>query len=69
MRQLDVERGTGGNYAFYLSIPPKFFPTVVQQLKRSGLSDPGPAPRAGTRRGGGSSSRSRSAATWKRRAS
>jgi hypothetical protein len=36
--QLDAERGTGGNYAFYLSIPPKAFPTVVQQLKRSGLS-------------------------------
>src|SRR5215813_10348078 len=37
---LDHERGTGGNYAFYLSIPPGQFPTVVQQLKRSGLSDP-----------------------------
>ncbi|MGO9078734.1 MAG: glucose-6-phosphate dehydrogenase [Streptosporangiaceae bacterium] len=36
---LDAERGTGGNYAFYLSIPPKAFPTVVQQLKRSGLAD------------------------------
>jgi glucose-6-phosphate 1-dehydrogenase len=40
VRQLDLERGTGGNYAFYLSIPPKAFPVVVQQLKRSGLSDP-----------------------------
>jgi glucose-6-phosphate 1-dehydrogenase len=38
--QLDAERGTGGNYAFYLSIPPKAFPMVVQQLKRSGLSEP-----------------------------
>jgi glucose-6-phosphate 1-dehydrogenase len=38
---LDAQRGTGGNYAFYLSIPPKSFPLVVQQLKRSGLSDPG----------------------------
>ncbi len=36
--QLDTERGTGGNYAFYLSVPPKFFPDVVEQLKRSGLS-------------------------------
>jgi glucose-6-phosphate 1-dehydrogenase len=36
--QLDAQRGTGGNYAFYLSIPPKAFPMVVQQLKRSGLS-------------------------------
>jgi glucose-6-phosphate 1-dehydrogenase len=38
--QLDVERGTGGNYAFYLSVPPKAFPLVVSQLKRSGLADP-----------------------------
>ncbi len=36
--QLDEERGTGGNYAFYLSVPPKAFPQVVRQLKRSGLS-------------------------------
>ena len=40
VQTLDSERSTGGNYAFYLSIPPKAFPTVVQQLKRSGLSDP-----------------------------
>ncbi len=38
--QLDAERGTGGNYAFYLSVPPNAFPVVVQQLKRSGLSSP-----------------------------
>ncbi len=37
--KLDAERGTGGNYAFYLSIPPSQFPTVVRQLKRSGLAD------------------------------
>jgi glucose-6-phosphate 1-dehydrogenase len=42
--ELDEERGTGGNYAFYLSVPPKFFPEVVAQLKRSGLSDPQPGP-------------------------
>src|SRR5262249_51185859 len=41
VRQVDAERGTGGNYAFYLSIPPKAFPTVVQQLKRCGLSESG----------------------------
>src|ERR1700742_1001101 len=40
VRTLDAERSTGGNYAFYLSIPPKAFPTVTKQLKRSGLSDP-----------------------------
>ena len=50
--QLDAERGTGGNCAFYLSVPPKEFPLVVQQLKRSGLSvGPGPG---GHPAGGGS---------------
>ncbi|MEJ2578074.1 MAG: glucose-6-phosphate dehydrogenase [Kineosporiaceae bacterium] len=39
--KLDGDRGTGGNHAFYLSIPPKAFPVVVKQLARSGLSDPG----------------------------
>ncbi|MBA0050445.1 glucose-6-phosphate dehydrogenase [Streptomyces sp. AJS327] len=39
IEDLNKCRGTGGNYAFYLSIPPKFFPTVVSQLKRHGLSD------------------------------
>src|ERR1700756_4203165 len=34
--KLDEERGTGGNYAFYLSVPPKYFIDVVNQLKRSG---------------------------------
>src|SRR5580692_9065763 len=47
VHQLDIERGTGGNYAFYLSIPPKFFSTVVQQLKRSQLYDPGPTDDSG----------------------
>jgi glucose-6-phosphate 1-dehydrogenase len=37
---LDVQRGTGGNYAFYLSVPPAGFPLVVRQLQRSGLSQP-----------------------------
>src|SRR5262245_55311933 len=41
--ELDRERGTGGNYAFYLSVPPNAFPVVVRQLKRSGLSSPPPA--------------------------
>src|SRR4051794_11637107 len=36
---LDAERGTGGNHAFYLSVPPKFFADVVQQLKEHGLSE------------------------------
>lgn len=40
LNKLDVERGTGGNHAFYLSIPPNAFPLVCEQLKRSGLADP-----------------------------
>ncbi|MGW9112348.1 glucose-6-phosphate dehydrogenase [Microbacterium sp. NPDC055683] len=39
---LDVERGTMGNHAFYLSIPPKSFPVVAQQLLESGLVDDKP---------------------------
>jgi len=38
LADLDAIRGTGGNHAFYLSIPPRFFPIVVNQLQRSGLS-------------------------------
>ncbi|MFF7145060.1 glucose-6-phosphate dehydrogenase [Streptomyces nodosus] len=37
--ELNASRGTGGNYAFYLSVPPKFFPQVVRQLKKHGLAD------------------------------
>jgi glucose-6-phosphate 1-dehydrogenase len=39
VEKLDVERGTMGNHAFYLSIPPKAFPAVTEQLRRSGLAD------------------------------
>jgi len=38
VRDLDRVRGTGGNHAFYLSIPPNAFPVVCKQLSRSGLS-------------------------------
>jgi glucose-6-phosphate 1-dehydrogenase len=38
IHDLDRVRGTDGNHAFYLSIPPKFFPVALDQLKRSGLS-------------------------------
>ncbi|MFF0726480.1 glucose-6-phosphate dehydrogenase [Streptomyces sp. NPDC004134] len=40
IEDLDKARGTGGNFAFYLSVPPKFFPLVVQQLKEHRLADP-----------------------------
>ncbi|HYO85413.1 MAG TPA: glucose-6-phosphate dehydrogenase [Dermatophilaceae bacterium] len=35
---LDAERGTGGNHAFYLSVPPAMSAAVCRQLARSGLS-------------------------------
>ena len=40
VEELDVTRGTGGNHAFYLSVPPSSFPVVCKQLSRSGLSQP-----------------------------
>jgi glucose-6-phosphate 1-dehydrogenase len=36
---LDEARGTGGNHAFYLSIPPGLFQTVVNQLRSHGLAE------------------------------
>ena len=39
--RLDADRGTGGNHAFYFSIPPGDFPAVLKQLDRSGLAHPG----------------------------
>ena len=38
VRELDEDRGTGGNHAFYLSIPPAFFAQVCEQLERCGLT-------------------------------
>ena len=40
IHELDAHRGTMGNHAFYLSIPPKSFPVVTEQLRRSGLAAP-----------------------------
>ena len=61
--ELDRERGTRGNHAFYLSIPPKSFPLVAAQLKHRA------SPSSTTTSGGAWSSRSRSATTWSRPAS
>ncbi len=36
--ELDVQRGTRGNHAFYLSIPPKAFELVCRQLSVHGLA-------------------------------
>ena len=38
LEALRHERGTGGNYAFYLSIPPDDFPTVCRHLERTGCA-------------------------------
>jgi glucose-6-phosphate 1-dehydrogenase len=40
LEKLDAERGTGGNHAFYLSIPPNAFQMVCEQLQKSGLARP-----------------------------
>src|SRR4051812_4076155 len=40
--ELDVVRGTGGNHAFYLAIPPAFFGAVVDQLKEHDMVDKSP---------------------------
>ncbi|HYO32485.1 MAG TPA: glucose-6-phosphate dehydrogenase [Nocardioidaceae bacterium] len=42
IEELDRERGTAGNHAFYLSIPPRFFPDVIGQLKEHGLANNNP---------------------------
>jgi glucose-6-phosphate 1-dehydrogenase len=39
VHELDEQRGTGGNLAFYLSIPPGNFAQVCEELQRSGLAD------------------------------
>ena len=40
--ELDTERGTAGNHSFYLSIPPRDFPLVVNQLESAGLTQARP---------------------------
>jgi len=40
LRDLDESRGTGGNHAFYLSVPPSVSPVVCGQLADSGLATP-----------------------------
>ena len=40
LRRMDAQRGTAGNWAYYLSVPPEFFADVVHQLDRSGMATP-----------------------------
>ncbi|RNL59935.1 glucose-6-phosphate dehydrogenase [Nocardioides marmoriginsengisoli] len=42
IEELDQARGTRGNHAFYLAIPPTFFGAVAAQLKEHGLAEPNP---------------------------
>ncbi|WP_286953758.1 MULTISPECIES: glucose-6-phosphate dehydrogenase [Corynebacterium] len=37
--ELDTLRGTGGNWAYYLSVPPEFFSNICHQLERVGMSN------------------------------
>ncbi len=37
--EVDEDRGTGGNHAFYLAIPPDLFPVVISKLKKHGLAE------------------------------
>jgi len=39
LKDLAASHGTGGNAAFYLSIPPSTFPTVLKQMERTGMAD------------------------------
>ena len=39
LARMDQERGTGGNYCFYLATAPQYFASVVQKLGAAGLSD------------------------------
>ncbi|MDQ6650700.1 MAG: glucose-6-phosphate dehydrogenase [Actinomycetota bacterium] len=39
LRDLEASHGIQGNAAFYLSIPPAAFPTVLKQMARTGMAD------------------------------
>ncbi|CAG7657175.1 glucose-6-phosphate dehydrogenase [Actinacidiphila bryophytorum] len=42
VEELGRKQGTGGDFAFYLSVPPRAFPQVLRQLKAHALADPPP---------------------------
>lgn len=39
LTDLELSHGIAGNAAFYLSIPPPAFPTVLKQMQRTGMAD------------------------------
>ncbi|MCW2507329.1 MAG: zwf, partial [Modestobacter sp.] len=42
LTELEGTHGIGGNAAFYLSIPPSMFPTVLKQMQRTGMAESTP---------------------------
>ncbi|MDN5784455.1 MAG: glucose-6-phosphate dehydrogenase [Corynebacterium casei] len=38
LTELDSSRGTGGNWAYYLSVPPDYFSEICHQIERVGLA-------------------------------
>jgi glucose-6-phosphate 1-dehydrogenase len=42
LAELEGSHGIGGNAAFYLSIPPAMFPTVLKQMQRTGMAESTP---------------------------
>ena len=40
LRQVEAERGTGGNRLFYCATPPSLYPPLVQRLGEAGLNRP-----------------------------
>ena len=40
LKELDSSRGTGGNWAFYLSVPPDYFSDICHQIERVGMATP-----------------------------
>ena len=40
LAELDVARGTGSNWAYYLSVPPDFFSVICHQMQRVGMATP-----------------------------
>ncbi|WP_138733913.1 glucose-6-phosphate dehydrogenase [Modestobacter excelsi] len=42
LAELEGTHGIGGNAAFYLSIPPAMFPTVLKQMERTGMAESTP---------------------------
>jgi len=49
LRELDAQYGCATNRLFYLATPPSFFPTIIENLHRHGLTGQGSRPSGWTR--------------------